>query len=706
MSTSGGDRWPGRATPWLALLAFLVVSYSLAFRALGRGDLYPGWDVIGPAHGQYLLSTRPVLDAAREVLTSVRGFQYWTSKDSLVYTLVPGALGRWRTWPHWGHALTLALFLLALGFAARGVELRLRDGWLLLLAWGASPALLSFAIAGPFISACLPHALALALVVTPGLRRRPLLSLALALLVGELSWHLYLTGRTTFLVFLLAAILERGAPARTRLAWLCAGAFQVALVLRFSGQAENELLALEALADRDWPGAVLDLTAALLLDLDTPLLWLLGVLGFVLFRRRRGLLLALFAGHMGLLLLLATHGADKLLTRRFLLVDFYALLSVASVFGEATGPRRTLRPLLTLVLLAGNVWQLGDLHAFYSRSIGQRRLQLLPYVQARGDYVVQPDLVEGARGVRAWVEGGGGALLLYGLSAYPENTTDPSAVLERLYLGLGHERFMSSVLVFGSERCRYSCLPIRLPEAAGPTLEDVRAGRGPVAPDRLRLFHVWGERSEIALHENASVFAEVRRRFFVRPLPGSSGAFRRSRLDRALPAGAPFFVKPERAAYAGQRAPSVRRGAPELLRFPLDLAWLSTASSDGRYVGPGPFGTQAFSLRWQATLTACESRRYEWLVGVTGEVAVRLDGREVLRTQDYYFLLASRTLRLDSGRHRLDVEFTTRRGLPRLLLDLRAAPGEPWARRVPGLCPSSADSGGAGARAAGIESAP
>ena len=68
---------------------------------------------------------------------------------------------------------------------------------------------ISFAIAGPFLSACLPHALALTLVVSPGLRRWPLAALASALAVGELSWHLYLTGRTVFVVFLLAALLER-----------------------------------------------------------------------------------------------------------------------------------------------------------------------------------------------------------------------------------------------------------------------------------------------------------------------------------------------------------------------------------------------------------------------------------------------------------------------------------------------------------------
>jgi hypothetical protein len=699
---SGADdgRWPGRSTPWFALVALLVVCYSLVFRALGRGDEYPGWDLIGPAHGLHLLSTKPVLEAAREVLGSVRAFQYWTSKDSLVYTLVPGALGRWWPWPHWVHLLTLVLFLAALGFAARAADLRLRDAWIVLLAWGASPALLSFAIAGPFISACLPHALALTLVTVPGLRRRPLLSLGLALVVVELSWHLYLTGRTVFVVLLLAAALERAAPARTRLAWLAAAVLQAALVLRFSGQIENDLLAFDALAGRDLPGAALDLMGALLLELDSPVLWLLAVVCFAFLRRRRGLLLALFAGHLGLLLLLATFGAEKLLTRRFLLVDFYALVTVATVFGESTGPRRALRPLIVLALLAGNVWQVIGLHAFYASSPSQRDRQTLPFVQARGDYVVHPELTAAAREVQAWVESGGGAVLLYGLSAYPENTTDPAGVLERLYVGLGHERFLSSVFVFGAVRCRYDCLPVRPLDDAARVLEDLRLGRGPAGPDRLRLYHVWGERSEAALQENATVFAELRRRFFVRPDGFSFGAFRRARLDPALGVTAPLLVNPEAAVYAPIRVASARREAPELLHFPLDLAWLPSASRQGLYSGAGPFGKRAFSLRWEATVTACESRRYEWLVGVAGEVAVRLDGEEVLRMVDPSFRLATRALPLTAGRHRLDVEYATRPGFARLLLDVRAAPGEPWAAGEPGLCPAPAE----GAREGSVQS--
>jgi len=49
--------------------------------------------------------------------------------------------------------------------------------------------------------------------------------------------------------------------------------------------------------------------------------------------------------------------------------------------------------------------------------------------------------------------------LAYNLSSH-EKASDPAAVIERLYLSLGHDRFMQSILVFGipqgRERWRFT----------------------------------------------------------------------------------------------------------------------------------------------------------------------------------------------------------------------------------------------------------
>jgi len=701
--SASGETWSRRSLG-LTLLALALVTYSLAVRAVERGAEYPGWDLIGPAHGLYLLSTRPVLDAAREVLASVRGFQYWTSKDSLVYTLIPGGLARLWPWQYWGHLLTLVLFVATLWWTARATGLRTRDRFVLLLAWGASPALLSFAIAGPFLSACLPHALALALVVSPGLRRRPLATLALALAVGELSWHLYLAGRTVFVVFLLAALLERGAAPRTRLAWLAASLVQVGLVLAFSGRVERDMLAVEKLVGHDPVAGVLDLTASLFTELDVPVLWLLGLLSLVFAGGRRLLLTVLLLGQLALLLLLALHGAEKLLTRRFLLVDFYALVSLATAYASATGPRRILRPLIVLGLLGGNLWQLVDLHGFYARSFYERGLQTLPHVQARGDYIAQPDYVEAAEAIRHGIDAGDRVLLLHNLSAYVENTTDPTALLERLYLGLGHERFGRSVLVFGSGACRYDCLPLRPLESAEPELEALRTAseHGPVP--RLVLYYPRAERAARAQEENGRVFEAARSRFFVQPLPADAGALRTARLDPSRWSAGELRVRLLEAMYRAQGADR-QREAPDLLRFPLDQSWLPDAIGGERYVDRGPFGKHAFTVRWQAQVTACASRSYELLSGHTGAAVVRLDGDEVLRGRDYYFRLSKHELQLAAGPHRLEVEFATWLGMPRLFLDLRPAPGQPWVRPEPGVCGPAAGAAGAELRR-GVQSRP
>jgi hypothetical protein len=71
-------------------------------------------------------------------------------------------------------------------------------------------------------------------------------------------------------------------------------------------------------------------------------------------------------------------------------------------------------------------------------------------------------------------------LLVYNLSAYDENFSNPTAILERLYVHLGHARFVDSVFVFGSQSCHHSCVPIRPLAELDETLDRLEAaGRVP-----------------------------------------------------------------------------------------------------------------------------------------------------------------------------------------------------------------------------------
>jgi hypothetical protein len=75
--------------------------------------------------------------------------------------------------------------------------------------------------------------------------------------------------------------------------------------------------------------------------------------------------------------------------------------------------------------------------------------------------MVRPFTVDWYRALRRQVLNGRKLFLAYNLSSYDEDPTDPSAVIDRLYLSLGHDRFVQSVWVFGNQTERWNHLPIR-----------------------------------------------------------------------------------------------------------------------------------------------------------------------------------------------------------------------------------------------------
>jgi hypothetical protein len=86
---------------------------------------------------------------------------------------------------------------------------------------------------------------------------------------------------------------------------------------------------------------------------------------------------------------------------------------------------------------------------------------MLPFVHTRLDYMVSYLETDWYLELRRHAERGEKLLVLYNLSAIAENHTNPAGLLERLYLSLGHERFVESVYVFGSVSNRLTDLPIR-----------------------------------------------------------------------------------------------------------------------------------------------------------------------------------------------------------------------------------------------------
>lgn len=537
MPRSTGARLP--STILLPCLAVASVAASLLVRIVLRGPYYPGWDVVGPAQGQYLLSTQPFWQALGQLLGAVRHFGYWNPTHSLVYTLVPGALGRLWPWEYWGHALTLLLVLLSFWLVLRFSGLPLGWAWLLALAWGASPALLSYALAGyPYATGFLPHALALVIVTWERVRRNWLSSLVLCLAAVELSWHVYEPGKTLIVVLLAAALLERPVPPATRAAWVGASALQVWLIWAHRGS-NLEVVLGGSYRLRDFASGAANLFDALLVDprLDLSVLPLLGVAALCYVKRHRFLVVAGLASQVALLLLLAARGPEFLFPRRYLTTACYCVVAVALAVRESLerpGSGRLLRRGLLAGLVAGNLWQIGDQAAFFRRPYRENGPPL-PYTAAP-DYTVRPSSTRFARHIAAEVRRGQHVLLVYGFRVPSESIMDPAAVLERLYLDLGHDRFVRSVHVFSSKGCRYDCLPIRPLRELRPFLDALAEGRGTLRPEDVAVYYKLEPGSGQYVEERTAILAQIERRLELKPDPGAPPGFARLKLTLRPPA--------------------------------------------------------------------------------------------------------------------------------------------------------------------------
>jgi len=438
-----------------------------------RGVDVPGWDLLLTAQGQDLLATRGPWAALRETLVQVRTFWLPPAAYSVPYGLVPGALTLW--WPglFWQPLVvflawmaTLVLLLVAMGWPLRSAR-----GWTLaLLAWGASPALLSYAVEGyPWGAGMLPHALALAIVFARGFRRWWVTLAALAL-VWELPWHGYELGKTAGTTLVLAAALAPEAGWFRRLAWAVTGATQQVAVVwlwptsnmiafgRGNAGAGVGLLHVWPLL----PEGVARLAQAMTGNppLIVPVLAVAGVLALWWAGPARAVLVATWAFQLGLVLLLAAGergGEDLVRARRFLLVDGF---SVAAVLAAGRNGRASVRGLLLTLLLAGNAWALWDLARFVTAPRGPNAFTLPGVVSAESVGLVDRPAVAWAEGLARRGRAGERLVVLQSQACPTENFTNPTGVLERLYLRLGHAAFRARVVALGVPQPRYVTVPV------------------------------------------------------------------------------------------------------------------------------------------------------------------------------------------------------------------------------------------------------
>jgi len=539
-------RWR-HVLPWLGVATIVLVS--LVARLAHRGPYFAGWDLMGAAHGLNLVSTHGAWDAVVELWTKNRHYGAPFPYYSAIGALLPGTLSAFMPWDQWAHVVTLTSFLATLALVVRATGLSARDAWIVPLAWSASPTLLTLAVCGyPWATAFLPHALALCVVLDPRLYRRPVVSLLLALLSIELAWHCYEPGKTVGAVFVAGAVLAPGAALSARLAWLAAGAAEVALVFHYPSMnvgayvtrapysVEGILEGLRIVASMTFVQQYLDL----------PVLVAAGILACLVPSRRRLMLALLMALQIVMVAVVAVSfpGASHIRPRRFVMVDCYALVLVALLVSDAAanGTRllRLVRNTVVGLLVVGSAWQLVDLARFVAiplpRAPGQFAFTL-PYSQSQVDYMVSVEIVDWAEELVGRVQRGERLVLVYNLDAYDENLTNPSGVLERLYLRVGHDTFVRSVLVFGSHPCRQStCLPVRPLSELPAALDELRRGGAQALSGTTgyAVRHLQAD-GAVFLAERAQILAALEERFELTWEGPAEARFRRFSLTPRRP---------------------------------------------------------------------------------------------------------------------------------------------------------------------------
>lgn len=457
----GPARWLGRQLPRFAVLS---AAASLFLRVFHRGPYFPGWDILGASRGLFLVSTRTPREILRFYIDHHNDGSIGWNVYGVPLTLLPGWLA--SRWPseYWPHLITLLIVLVSLWLLARAVALRPGESWIVVLGWGASSALLSFSVAGfAYISSILPYALALWIVLRQ--RRRWVVAILLCPFVFELSWQLHELGRTVFVVFLVGALLLPDVPWKTRAVWFVAGMWHAWYAFHHQtfNTAHYSGMTIPAL---DQIGAGLRGlgTRFVTLGIDIPLLILAGMLSAALKRGDRWFWCGLLGCHLGLIMLLSINtgsgiGVNAIWPRRTLLLSFLCLAAAVAFYRE----RQPGAGLIVALLVAGNLWQLGATMRWAAQPLdreGRGSGFTLPYVDTTLDYMVSFFVVDWYQELRARLDAGKKLLLLYNFSSYEENGTNPSGVLERLYLHLGHARFTQSVFVFGSVQSRWAELPI------------------------------------------------------------------------------------------------------------------------------------------------------------------------------------------------------------------------------------------------------
>lgn len=414
---------------------------ALAWR---RGEYLAGFEVLGAADGVWAIHKVGICQSFVNYWHASRDFQYWNSTNSILWTMGPGLLATWCPSVHWGWIFGFVLYAACLMIL--GVTRRL-DFRVLTAAVLASPVISSFTITGfPYLSCAIPWVFGI--VVLLGNR-----SVWWFLPMTELTFHCYEFGRTVFILPLIAAFTLPMSLGKRFVLSAISGA-QAALFFGIyqSTGPQRFVLFLERFGD--WQkNAQIFLQAYP--NLWAPALWLGAVLAVIVTQRNAAFWRVMLLVQTALVVIAILEGdADK--SRRFIMLDFVSIVIVAHAWRELSWLGRVPVFIGVLVTLS-STWH------FVSTPIHEVPL---PYVKSASDFHLNTTLIDWSdklsqRAKRYWAQNLDGKIWLdYGYDTYQENTTDPQGVPERILLKVGPRIFGRYIRFTGSNRCRFSCLPM------------------------------------------------------------------------------------------------------------------------------------------------------------------------------------------------------------------------------------------------------
>jgi hypothetical protein len=400
--------------------------------------------------------------------------------------------------------------------------------WVVLLAWATSSALVTQSVVGlAYATALLPHAVAVWAIMR--LRDRPCASILAGVAVWFLGWQAQELGRTVCLTYLVAVVGVSGAPMRMRVLWALIGGALLGDSLWHPSINTASFTAVGAPGLGALWNAVAGVTRRLFAPpwIDLPSLLVLGVLAACLASADRWLLRLVLLLHLGLTLVLALQrGVDSVWGRRFIIVDFYALVAVIAVVSEwmRQGRVRAVRAFVAL-LIVGALWQAADTVRFASNGFepGLWGVFTMPFAHTTVDYYVTPQDVRWTEQLIAEARAGRRLILAYNFSSYAENATNPAAIPERLYLTLGPDAFARDVAFFG-ESSRWTELRARNPAEIDAFVDSITEPGEWVGWYALHPNDEWPAYHEAARHrvEVTALLSALERRFALRwepPLP-------------------------------------------------------------------------------------------------------------------------------------------------------------------------------------------